>query len=241
MKVVSFCLYGTQRHYQTGAIRNVELCKQVYPGWEIWIYASPTIPKNILTELKDKGATILLVEDNDGPFFMNYRFFPPADERVEYAIFRDTDSRVDEREAAAVNEWIKEGTGLHIMRDHPWHGPSALHHMMLGGMWGVKGDKLRDVKDLLLPRRIPCNHGYDQYLITAFIYPRFINDKTVHDEIFEKKPWPLPRKKMKVNGYAGKEMYTFTGCQYDLDDQPKHPEHLGILEEYLTANNLLPK
>ena len=52
MKVVSFCLYGTQRHYQTGAIRNVELCKQVYPGWEIWIYASPTIPKNILTELK---------------------------------------------------------------------------------------------------------------------------------------------------------------------------------------------
>jgi hypothetical protein len=46
---------------------------------------------------------------------------------------------------------------------------------------------------------------------------------------------------MKVNGYAGKEMYTFTGCQYDLDDQPKHPEHLGILEEYLIANNLLPK
>jgi hypothetical protein len=241
MKVVSFCLYGALRHYQIGAIRNVELCKQVYPGWEIWIYASPTIPKNILTELKDKGATILIVEDNDGPFFMNYRFFPPADERVEYAIFRDTDSRVDEREAAAVNEWIKEGTGLHIMRDHPWHGPNLVAHMMLGGMWGVKCDKLRDVKELLLPQRIPCNHGYDQYLITSLIYPRFTNDKTVHDEIFEKKSWPLPRIKMKVNGYAGKEMYTFTGCQYDWDDQPKHPEHLGILEEYLIANNLLPK
>jgi len=238
IRVVSFCLYGVRNHYRIGALKNVDLCKEFYPGWEIWFYVSPTIPRDLLVELKDKGATILVVEDIDDAYFMNYRFFPPSDERVEYAIFRDTDSRVDAREAAAVNEWIKEGTGLHIMRDHPWHGPSPTHHMMLGGMWGVKGDKLRDVKEILLPHKMPSNHGYDQRLITALIYPRFTEDKTVHDEFFDKKPWPLPRKKIKVNGYGGREMCTFTGCQYSEDDQPTHPEHLGMLEEALIANNL---
>jgi len=240
IRVVSFCLYGTNEYYRVGALRNVDLCKQVYPGWEVWIYVSPTIPKELLKQLKDKGATILVVSDQDNAYFMNYRFFPPADERVEYAIFRDTDSRVDEREAAAVNEWIQQGTGLHIMRDHPWHTPSPTHHMMLGGMWGVKGDKLRDVQDILLSYKTLANHGYDQWVITRAIYPRFENDKTVHDEFYEKTKWPLPRTKMYVNGYK-KEMYKFTGCQYGVDDQPIHPDHVGLLETALIENNLLPR
>ena len=136
MKVVSYCLYGTANYYRVGALRNIDLCKTYYPGWEVWIYASSTIPSELLSQLKEKGAKIFVVEDNDGPFFMNYRFFPPSDESVEYAIFRDTDSRVDEREAAAVNEWIKEGTSLHIMRDHPAHGTA-----ILGGMWGAKKEQ----------------------------------------------------------------------------------------------------
>lgn len=230
MKVVSFCLYGDKHHYRVGALKNVDLCKEYYPGWDIWFYVSPTIPKDILTSLKEKGAKIMVVDDVDGPFFMNYRFFPPSDSAVEYAIFRDTDSRVDEREAAAVTEWVKQGTGLHIMRDHPWHPPEPRYHMMLGGMWGVKGEKLRDVKDILLPHRIPCNHGYDQYLITQYIYPRFINDKTVHDDLFDKSPFPTPRKKIFCNA-INREIETFVGCQYDAYDQPIHPDHLLILEE----------
>jgi len=236
-KVISFCLYGWQPHYREGAIRNADLCKIHYPDWEMWVYASPSISKDVLTALKDKNVKVMIVEDEDGPFFMNYRFLPPSDETVDYAIFRDTDSRVDEREAAAVNEWISQGTGLHIMRDHPWHGPHPTFHMMLGGMWGVKCDKIRDMKDIIFNNKKPCNHGYDQYLITTQIYPRFENDKTVHDEIFDKKPWPTPRLTKKIRGYNWKEMYLFSGCQYGPDDQPLHPEHVGMLEEWLKENN----
>jgi len=239
-KVVSFCLYGYVDYYRKGALRNLELCKIHYPDWEVWMYVSPSIPKEVITSLKDAGAKIHIIEDEDTPFFMNYRYFPASDASVDYAIFRDTDSRVDEREAAAVNEWINSGKGLHIMRDHPWHGPAKLHHMMMGGMWGVKCDKLRDAKDIILTNKITCNHGYDQYLITKFFYPRFAEDYIAHDEFFEKTKWPLPRVKRFIQGY-NREMYLFTGCSYDWDDQPNYPIHVGIVEDYLKQNNLLPE
>ena len=240
MNVVSFCLYGIQTHYQIGALKNVDLCKEHYPGWEVWFYVSPTIPKDIVVQLKDKGAKIYIVEDGDTPFFMNYRYFPASDESVDYAIFRDTDSRVDAREAAAVNEWIKSGKGLHIMRDHPWHGPDQYYHMMLGGMWGVDCKKLRDAKDIILNNKIPCNHGSDQFLITKHFWPRFANDYLAHDEFFEKTKWPIPRIKRFIRAY-NREMYLFTGSQYGFDDQPTHPEHVGMVEEYLKQHNLLPQ
>ena len=239
-KVVSFSLYGYADYYRAGALKNADLCKKYYKDWEVWMYVSPTIPIEIVKELKNKDVKVYLVDDGDTPFFMNYRYFPISDETVDYAIFRDTDSRVDEREAAAVDEWIKSGKGLHIMRDHPWHGPAPLHHMMLGGMWGVQCDKLRDAKDIILANKIPCNHGYDQYLITKHFYPRLKDDYLAHDEFFEKTKWPLPRLKKFINAY-GTEKYIFTGCQYDSFDQPLHPEHLEMVENYLKENNLMPK
>merc|ERR1712196_666033 len=38
----------------------------------------------------------------------------------------------NEREAAAVREWVESGKALHTMRDHPYHSMA-----MMGGMWGA--------------------------------------------------------------------------------------------------------
>jgi len=240
MNVVSFCIYGKKEIYRVGALRNIELCKKYYPGWEVWFYLASSVEKDFAKKLKAAGATVYYIEDIDSAFFTNYRYFACADIRTEYVIFRDTDSRIDEREAAAVKQWIKSDYSLHIMRDHPWHGPDQYYHMMLGGMWGVDCKKLRDAKDIILNNKIPCNHGYDQFLITKHFWPRFANDYLAHDEFFEKTKWPLPRIKKFIRAY-NREMYLFTGCQYGFDDQPTHPEHVGMVEEYLKAHNLLPE
>jgi len=221
MKVISFCLYGTKDFYKVGAIKNAELCKIVYPDWKPWFYLSPSIEKEVARSLKNLGAKVMYADDADSAFFMNYRYFPCAENDVEYAIFRDTDSRVDKREAAAVNEWVKSGKSLHVMRDHPWHGPSP-YAMMLGGMWGIKAEKLRNIKDIIFKYPKHDKWGTDQVIITQQIYPLFNNDMIVHDEFFEKKPFPVKREGLK-----------FIGCQYDENDTPIHPEHLQILKDHI--------
>ena len=46
----------------------------------------------------------------------------------------DLDSRLNEREAAAVNEWLtKSNYAFHFMRDHPAH-----FIKILGSGWGVR-------------------------------------------------------------------------------------------------------
>ena len=46
---------------------------------------------------------------------------------------RDLDSRINDREHAAVQEWLKYNKSIHVMRDHINHDFS-----MLGGCWGTK-------------------------------------------------------------------------------------------------------
>jgi len=70
---------------------------------------------------------------NSGILAASWRFCVPDLLGVDRFIVRDSDSRISKREEEAVEEWIKDDTILHIMRDHPHHG-----YPMNGGMWGMK-------------------------------------------------------------------------------------------------------
>ena len=75
------------------------------------------------------------VEDATKIFAMNWRFFPTLDPQVDIYLCRDLDSRVSEREVAAVEEWLGSGRSVHSMRDHPAH-----FIPMLGAGWGARLD-----------------------------------------------------------------------------------------------------
>ena len=68
-------------------------------------------------------------------FPMLWRFLPTLDPQVSVVMSRDLDSRLTEREAAAVREWLESDRSLHAMRDHPFHTVP-----IMGGGWGAKLD-----------------------------------------------------------------------------------------------------
>ena len=53
--------------------------------------------------------------------------------KVDLFISRDSDSDFNDREYAAVQEWLHSEKSIHVMRDHPRHS-----FPMLGGLWGTK-------------------------------------------------------------------------------------------------------
>ena len=124
--------------YCQGAVRNMELAKEIYPDWKFRYYVDDTVPEDIVNKLVLGGAeTInvsnLKIPNSGGQSFpgMFWRFLPMNDSNVDYFIVRDVDSRINKREALAVEKWIKSEKQLHVMRDHPHH-----HYKILGGMWG---------------------------------------------------------------------------------------------------------
>ena len=209
-KVIAFSLWGDNPVYTKGAIRNAELAKTVYPGWVCRFYVGTSTPEDIITTLE--GMDNCKEEEGDWKG-MFWRFEPASDPDVDVMISRDCDSRLNSREAAAVTDWLERERRFHIMRDHPYHGTP-----ILGGMWGVKGQWLSNMKEMMNAYDQEDRWQTDQEFLKEKIYPIVEHWAHVHDEFFQQAPFPMERK--------GK---LFVGQAYNENDEPLHPEHMDVL------------
>ena len=209
-KIISFSLWGDNPVYTIGAIKNADLALEIYPGWICRYYIGKSVPNDIITALIEKDNTEVFVMNEDGDWTgMFWRFYPAAEPDIDVMISRDTDSRLSLREKAAVDEWLSSDKDFHIMRDHPYHATE-----ILGGMWGVRGDLLSNMRQMILDYAKGDFWQVDQNFLKEQVYPVIVNHTCVHDEFFEKKPFPISR-----------ELKRFVGQAFDANDTLLHPEH----------------
>lgn len=208
-KVVSFSVYGDAPIYNVGAIRNAELMESVYPEWSMIVYHDDTTPDETITELQKLNVqTIDMSHKNI--FKMFWRYYIIDDKTVEHSIFRDSDSRISEREANLVQEWIEQDKSLHVIRDHPAHKIcyGSYKKGMLGGMWGIKNERL-DIKISSQLDKHDINvygYGSDQTYIHQ-IYDYYLErgcDMTEHD----------------FCNHLNRENPRFIGERIGVDEQP---------------------
>tara|TARA_Y100000114_G_scaffold125027_1_gene120944 strand:+ start:5846 stop:6700 length:855 start_codon:yes stop_codon:yes gene_type:complete len=196
-KVISFSLWGDSEMYVVGAIINADIAKREWKDWICRFYVSNDVPTCIINELKNRDNVEVVPVgtnsiDSEGMF---WRFFACKDSDV--MISRDTDSWLNIRDKAAVDEWLESDKDFHIIRDNCQHG-----WLIAGGMWGVRGETAKIVErelDNYLVNDI--GHGADQKFLQAKIYYNVVHTSFVHDDWFphlnanleEKKPMPVPR------------------------------------------------
>ena len=215
-KIISFALWGNNPKYTTGAIKNANLAKEFYPGWISRFYIHREVDSSIINEIKNiQNTEVVIVNENADWKCMFWRFLPAFDNNVDCFICRDCDSRLNDREVAAVNEWSNSDKLVHIMRDHPWH-----RFVMLGGMIGFKKEAF-EILINCLDNFSPANeYGTDYVFFNNVLYPQVKGISLTHDEFFEKKPFPTKRKE-----------FGFVGEVYDENDE-RNQEHLGILKQH---------
>jgi len=219
MKYISFSLWGDKPIYNVGAIKNGELCKQIYPEWKMVVYFDNTVPKTTIEKLKTLNVLTIDITDKN-IYGMFWRFFAVDLPDSEYSIFRDCDSRITIREKMAVDEWIKSNKTLHVMRDHPAHGiPYGNDSLgILGGMWGIKSNKIPLTKMINeFTKNKNLTYGSDQTFLKK-IYDIFEKDRCTHDDFFEKHPFPIKR-----------EYGRFIGERIDENDKPVGDDYKLIL------------
>ena len=215
-KIISFALWGNNPKYTTGAIKNANLAKEFYPGWISRFYIHREVDSSIINEIKNiQNTEVVIVNENADWKCMFWRFLPAFDNNVDCFICRDCDSRLNDREVAAVNEWSNSDKLVHVMRDHPWH-----RFVMLGGMIGFKKEAF-EILINCLDNFSPANeYGTDYVFFNNVLYPQVKGISLTHDEFFEKKPFPTKRKD-----------FGFVGEVYDENDE-RNQEHLGILKQH---------
>lgn len=201
MNVISFSLYGDNPRYLQGALRNVELAKKYYPGWEC-VFSIPweNSLEPITGQLLANGGKIFrhLMTGEVPPMF--WRFLVADNPNVDRFIVRDADSRIGPEEAAAVAEWIKDDTVLHTCRSHPAHC-----RPINGGMWGAmwrrpnwSAPSMSElIQDYLTNEGLTyTGHDHDQHFLCTKIWPWAKSSCTQHSSVCLEaypgsKPFPM--------------------------------------------------
>jgi len=216
-KIISFSLWGKNPFYSQGAIENAKLQPTIYPGWTCRFYYDETVPEDSIKQLQDLGAETIIMPKSDGNFGMFWRFQPLDDDSIERFIVRDTDCRLNPREADAVREWEESGKIFHIMRDNKWHNVVPI----CGGMWGATKEFKPNYQRLLSDWLSKNQHRVlshprgkyfyvDQSFLQETIWPRIINKHIAHESVLSQ--WSGDKRPFKVEN----ENKMFVGQGIDL-------------------------
>lgn len=176
MKIISFSVWGSNRAFVDGALENQKLAQLYYPGWSCWIYCADDVPDGDIAVLRRSGMSVCRRHrpTPDSWAGLYWRFEPAVYENVEAFISRDCDSRLNPREAAAVQEWLASGLPFHSMRDHYQHIVP-----MLGGMWGCRHSPwIQEELDAWTQRDLK---GSDQDFLAQRVWPKIRDKCLVHD------------------------------------------------------------
>jgi hypothetical protein len=218
MKLITFSLWGQNPKYLVGALKNAKLAKEIYPDWVCRFYVGQSVPNPVIYQLEEMDNVQVVQRPEFGDWRgMYWRFEAASESSLEAMISRDTDSRLNHREKAAVEAWLASEKGFHIMRDHPQH-----KFPVLGGMWGIKGGVLPEMSALIEAFAQQNAYGTDYKFFAEAVLP-ILDESTImiHDEFFDKVPFPTER--------SGLE---FVGEVFDENDK-NVAAHTEVLQAHL--------
>ena len=222
-RIIAYSLWGDDPKYTLGAIANVQGARKIFPEWITRFYCGMSVPKNIIEQLRGNGAEVVLKDESSSFFGTFWRFEAMTDATVERVIFRDTDSRLTERELAAVEEWVNSGLTGHIMRDHPNHSM-----LMLAGMWGCKPIVDFNLAQAVEAFRPTDSFFEDQRFLGEIVYPLLCKKGVlIHDSFFRHEAFSKSFPSARWNDYA------FVGEIFDANGE--RSSEWKIIKEFDTS------
>ncbi|STZ75636.1 tetratricopeptide repeat protein [Bergeriella denitrificans] len=182
-KIIAFSLFGSSSEYGEPAVLNAEICADIYPGWVCRFYVDGSVPEQVSGRLKKHGAEVVEVDAaaQAWPGTM-WRFLAMDDADAAYILFRDADSVISQREAAAVAAWLQSGKLFHTMRDSGSHT-----ELVLAGLWGAAAGAVPDMRgkiEAYLRGKVESEHFADQYFLRSCVWPYVKQSLCAHDRLF---------------------------------------------------------
>ena len=166
--LISFSLYGSVVKYVLGLYENLTLAPTVYPGWKVRVYIERG--HYSIDKIKRDWPNVEVVEREPalGSSGMFWRLEAAYDTNYSHVIVRDVDSRLTEREAHLVKEWVESGKHLHIIRDHPAHNGVPI----LGGAHGYMPEHFKQLEDYIKYWHHSNKYGDDEHFLRITVYDK---------------------------------------------------------------------
>jgi len=198
-KIFAISVFGDNPRYIMGAYKQVHLAKYFYPDFERVLF----VDKPSLYKLD--ATVIAMPEKGDGTF---WRFLAGSSDAA--VLFRDADSRVTIREVAAVEEWLRSGKKLHLIRDHDRHlwpsVPVNAATFALRGPWPINV-----LVEIIRHMQGDYQYNRDMDFLRDYVHAPYADDTLLHT-IYE--GWFGESRDKLANPYE------WVGQGWDEEDRP---------------------
>jgi len=269
--VIAMSLYGRDPRYTWGALRNAQLVPVHLPDWTLRVYvaADPApprlaVPPRIVNKLRLLGVEVARVSATGNSMAAaaaaarNWRLLAADDRRLDYFLVRDADTRLSEREAAAVRDWTSTvakladddrgaphaaGAGaLHCVRDHPKHADRPL----VDGLWGGRPRALHQLLGQNVSATMmgavsnasssssSANRSVDVMtrLLNEALWRRVGNFSYCYDSVSACDRWPASRRRPFT---VARQRRQYVGQKFD-----QHQQVVSTDDDRLTADVVCP-
>jgi len=148
--VIAVSLASSELVELWGIVRNAQLIRVFFPGWTLRIYMpkqvgaaaadTASIHASVISRLRALGADIVYIDTSLTKIAASWWSYMVADDlSVDYALVRKPNSRLAERDAMAVQDWIRlcvqsPLVAVHCMRDTAYQGTRPMMH----GLWAAR-------------------------------------------------------------------------------------------------------
>ncbi len=201
--LISFCLYGSADLYCLGMLENIAEAKQYFPDWNLRVWVAEDVP--VIVKLLQEEIDVFIMKKPQGNLGMFWRLLDITNRDYSYTLIRDADQRLNDKDAQAVNAWIKSGLKCHRMHEDS----SQVYIELMGCAIGFKTDCISDIKPQIVdwlyrkkntevtyktkgtagredfPRLL---YGSDQVFLTEVVWPQVENSTLTHGILGE--PFP---------------------------------------------------
>lgn len=221
---VSFSLFGKDPHniYHGGAVRQAYLYHDRHPTWNLWFYVGESVPDKTIADIRSKNANVSFefVDEPENQTATWWRYRAIRHCTTDALLFRDVDSRLCDREAAAVSEWLDQSElPYHVIRDHQFHNVK-----LLAGLWGLQRSAYHR---LSLSHTIAGDYYQtDQRELVKQVWPkckRLIMSHLGSYHMFERMPQRRPLT-------IGRPFGSFVAQGFDAFDIPRFPGHSMLID-----------
>ena len=184
--VFSFCIYGSNIMYYKGLLDNINIIKNDYPEFYIYIYYGIDHRNEWLDKYSNSYDKVTLIPTyKTSTINMLFRYMPLLDKNIKFLFARDADSEINKRDQWCIQQFINSSYHSHTIRDHYWHKSK-----LTGGLTGFRVDmlstsiknKIEDcIKKIETIEKI--NYGEDENYISKNIYPLLSDNLLIHTNI----------------------------------------------------------
>lgn len=189
--VIGFSLWGAEERYLHGALHNLVVAPDLFPGWTLRFHLDGSVPAGWVRRLERLHADVRM-ETAGQPLRdrLCWRFAVANDPSVGRFLVRDVDSVLSLRERHAVDDWLASDRWFHAMRDWWTHTD-----LVLAGMWGGVAGVLPPLAPMLAAYSAGAMEtpNVDQWFLRDRVWPYLRTSCRVHDRCFAmpgSHPWP---------------------------------------------------